>query len=168
MTQQNAQQHDAHGGHISPLSTYFKVGAALFILTIVTVAVSRFDFGPWNLVVAMLIASTKAVLVALFFMHLYYDNKIYGAMFSASLVFLSIFIILTMFDTMGRGDISPEMGKPINPRAVIYGDDGMPLKKNHNGEGAAHEEGAAGESHEGEAGEMQDGGAAGGEGEVSH
>lgn len=148
MSEQKTQQHDANGDHITPLSTYLKVAGALFVLTVITVAVSQVDFGPWNLVVAMIIASTKAVLVALFFMHLLYDNKIYGAMFSASLVFLGLFIILTMFDTMARGDISAEEARPINARAVIYGEDGKPLKKNKHDASAEHGEEADSMSHE--------------------
>ena len=116
-----------------PVRTYLMVAAALFTLTVITVAVAQVDFGPWNLVVAMLVATTKAVLVALFFMHLFYDNKLYGAFFTGALVFLGVFIIITMFDTMKRDTLYPEVGKPIRERAVIYGDDGMPLKKNTHG-----------------------------------
>ena len=57
-------------GHILPISMFIKVFATLVVLTLVTVAVSRVDLGSWNIVVAMLIASVKAGLVALFFMHL--------------------------------------------------------------------------------------------------
>ena len=140
---EHTSQTDAQGGHITPVSTYLKVGAALIVLTILTVVVSRFDFGGWNLVVAMIIAVTKAVLVALFFMHLMHDSKLYGSFFAGALVFLGIFIVLTMFDTMERGDVSTEEARPIRAAAEIYGDDGMPLKQN------AHEEGAeAEEQHE--------------------
>jgi cytochrome c oxidase subunit 4 len=69
---------DIHGelGHVLPLKTYKTVLGALLILTIITVAVSRVDFGTMNLVVAMVVASIKAVLVALFFMHLKYESPI--------------------------------------------------------------------------------------------
>ncbi len=106
--------------HILPIHTYLAVAAALLVLTAITVFVSRFHFGEWNLVVAMAIAATKALLVAFVFMHLYYDNKLYFVVFAASIVFLAIFITLSMFDTMRRDDIYDIVNKPINPKAVIY------------------------------------------------
>jgi cytochrome c oxidase subunit 4 len=137
-----------HGEHITPRRVYLMVGLALYALTVITVAVTRFDFGPWNLVVAMGIASIKAVLVALFFMHLLHDNKLYAAMFSAALLFLGILIILTLFDTLGRGDIAAEERGPIQQRAVIYDEEGKPLKKapGHGGEHEGEGEGDGGEA----------------------
>ncbi len=112
----------SHGHHVLSLETYLAVAGALLVLTAVTVAVSFVHFGAWNLVVAMAIAATKAILVALFFMHLKYDNKIYLAVFGASVLFLALFIIFTMFDTMRRSDIYDVVDKPINPKAIIYQD----------------------------------------------
>lgn len=106
--------------HIIPLKTYLLVGVALLILTATTVAISFIHFGAFNLVIAMLIASVKAVLVALFFMHLLYDNKLFMAIFSISLIFVSVFIILTMFDTMERGSVDTIKSKPIKENAIIY------------------------------------------------
>lgn len=106
--------------HILPLRVYLSVGAALLVLTAVTVAISFFHFGPFNLLVAMLIAALKATLVALFFMHLKYDNKLYMIIFVTAVVFLAVFIILTMFDTMRRADVYDIEAKPIRDKAVIY------------------------------------------------
>ena len=63
-------------GHIVPLKVYRTVLGILLVLTIITVAIAQFDFGNMNLVVAMVVASVKAALVALFFMHLKYENPI--------------------------------------------------------------------------------------------
>jgi cytochrome c oxidase subunit 4 len=68
----------------------------------------------------MLIASFKGSLVALYFMHLKYDNKLYLSIFLISLLFLAVFIVFTMFDTLNRGDIYEERGKPIQENAIIY------------------------------------------------
>jgi len=111
---------EAHKEHILPLSTYLTVGSLLLLLTAITVIVSQFHFGPYNLLVAMLIAATKASLVALYFMHLKYDNKLYATVFVLSVVFLAIFVTLTMFDTLRRGDVDPEKSGPIDKNAVIY------------------------------------------------
>ncbi len=110
----------SHPHHIVPLKIYLAVGAALLILTAVTVAVSFIDLGGLNIVVALAVAAVKASLVILFFMHLKYDNKLYMIIFLVAIVFLAIFITFTMFDTLDRGVINPEMDLHINPRAKIY------------------------------------------------
>ena len=109
-----------HAHHVVPLQVYLAVGVALLFLTVITVLVSFVHLGPFNLVVAIGIATFKAALVALFFMHLFWDNKLYMTVFLASLMFLGIFIIFTMFDTEKRADIYEEVAKPIRPEAVIY------------------------------------------------
>ena len=106
--------------HVLPLSLYLTIGSILLVLTIVTVWVAvNVNLGPFNLVVAMVIAGTKATLVALFFMHLKYDSKIYAAVFVGSLLFLVVFISFIMIDTMRRGEINPETQSPIRD-AIIY------------------------------------------------
>lgn len=59
-----------HAHPVTGPKTYGLVLLALLVLTVITVQASYFDFGPWNTVVALLIASAKGSLVALFFMHL--------------------------------------------------------------------------------------------------
>lgn len=108
--------------HAIPLKVYIAVAATLLILTAVTVKVSLIPLGPLNLVVALTIATLKALLVALFFMHLLYDNKLYLFVFVIALITLGTFIILTLFDTMTRADIYPEVAQPIQPKAVIFSD----------------------------------------------
>lgn len=106
--------------HILPFRTYMLVTAGLLILTAITVGISYMDFGVFNLLVAMAVAVGKAALVALFFMHLKYDNKIYLMVFMVALLTLGVLIFLTLADTMTRGDIDIEETGPINPRAAMY------------------------------------------------
>lgn len=103
-----------HTHHILPLGVYLKIGATLLILTVITVWVAQYNLGEANLLVAMLIAGIKASLVALFFMHLKYDNKLFAAVFVGALLFLAAFIVFTMFDTMARGEIDEEKAMPFN------------------------------------------------------
>lgn len=49
-----------HAHHITPIKVYLTIGAILLILTAVTVEVSFHDFGAFNMVVALTIASLKA------------------------------------------------------------------------------------------------------------
>ena len=107
--------------HRAPyLKIYIAIWLGLLILTAMTIRVSFINLGGWNVVFALLIASIKGSLVALFFMHLYYDKKIYSIVFSMGLVILSIFIALTMFDTLKRGDIYEIKAESLKKEAVIY------------------------------------------------
>ena len=91
--------------HILPLRLYAGVTAALFALTGLTVAVSYVHLGALNVIVAIGIAAIKVSLVALFFMHLKYDKKINLFVFLTAVTFVTLFIALTMIDTMRRADI---------------------------------------------------------------
>jgi cytochrome c oxidase subunit IV len=108
------------GPHILPLKVYLTVGVALLFMTVLTVTVSQIPLGGWNLVAALTIASIKALLVVFFFMHLYYDRKLYFFIFMVSIVVLTIFIVFTMFDTLERGAVYEIKAGPINPKATIY------------------------------------------------
>ncbi len=110
----------AHSEHVIPLKYYIGVAGALFIMTIVTVAVSFVDLGGFNAIVAVGIATFKALLVALIFMHLLFDKKINLFIFSIGLVFIAIFISITMFDTLRRADIYEIRGDSINKEAEMY------------------------------------------------
>ena len=79
-------------GHIIPRKTYITVLLTLFFLTFVTVAVSRVDFGVMNIVVAILIASVKATIVGLFFMHLKYENPVIWLYVIFPIILLGIMI----------------------------------------------------------------------------
>ena len=81
---------------------YRKVWLGLLALTLITVSVSYFNFGIFNIVVAMGIASVKAALVCLFFMHLKYDNRLNQVVFFSSFFFLSLFVGLTASDELFR------------------------------------------------------------------
>lgn len=93
-----------HVPHVTPLPIYLKTFATLMVLTIITVGVSYVDLGTSvNLAIAIVIATTKAVVVAAFFMHLATDNKFYTIALASAFVFLGIFVAFTMFDTEARG-----------------------------------------------------------------
>lgn len=106
--------------HILPLSLYLTIGGTLLFLTAVTVIVSQFQFGAYNLVIAMFIAAIKATLVAMYFMHLKYDSKIYLMVFVMAILFLATFMTLTMFDTMQRDQIYQIKSGEIRKDAIIY------------------------------------------------
>ena len=96
----NSGGHDAHSlAHPMPLKILGGVLAALLFLTWLTVAATWWDLGPWNIWIALLIAAVKGGLVALFFMHLRYDSPFHGVILLAALLFVAIFIAITLTDT---------------------------------------------------------------------
>jgi cytochrome c oxidase subunit 4 len=82
--------------------TYAAVYIGLLLLTVVTVFVSYVNLGLMNVVVALLIASVKASLVALFFMHLKSEDRLVWGFALVPIVFLAIIILGTLVDTMLR------------------------------------------------------------------
>lgn len=88
--------------HVVPLKVYLGVFLALCVLTVVTVAVTGYDFGPFNLIVALGIAITKATLVVLYFMHARYSPKLTGVVIASSIAFFVILVFLTLTDYVSR------------------------------------------------------------------
>ena len=86
--------------HVVSVRVLLTVFALLMVLTVLTVSATRVDLGDWNLVIAMGIATAKAGLVALYFMHLRYDHPFNALVFVAALVFLTLFISLALLDTL--------------------------------------------------------------------
>jgi len=97
----------SHGlAHVMPLGLLAAVWIGLVILTVATVGVTKFDLGGANLWIAMAIATVKASLVALYFMHLRYDRPINAIVFITALLFLTLFVGLALTDTRAY---QPEM-----------------------------------------------------------
>lgn len=96
-----SQQHEVHiVGYKEHASTFL----GLILLTIMTVTVSVFgaDIYTLSVLTALTIASAKAVVVALYFMHLKYDPKIYRAMIGIVLILFVVFGVLTLIDYLIR------------------------------------------------------------------
>lgn len=82
---------------------YFAVWAALLAGTYITYKVAFIDLGPFNPVVALGIASIKATLVALFFMHVYHaGERLTKLVVISALFFLMLLLGLTMADYATR------------------------------------------------------------------
>jgi cytochrome c oxidase subunit 4 len=96
--------------HIASSQFYWGIFAALICLTVATVRVSYYDFGSANIIIAMLIATMKASLVAAFFMHLRHDKLFNTVAFLSAFLFLGIFILLTYDDLGHRGQVDNDYG----------------------------------------------------------
>ena len=88
--------------HVMPKKLYFLVFAALIALTLTTTIVATIDLGPLNIVIALLIAMSKAGLVVLFFMHLKWSTRLTRIVAVAALFWLAILITLTLSDYTTR------------------------------------------------------------------
>ncbi len=88
--------------HILSYTTLALVLGSLLVLTLVTIGVSYVDLGIFNVPVALTIASTKATIVLLFFMHLKYEGKVIIWSFISSVIFLAIMITFTFWDVAFR------------------------------------------------------------------
>ncbi len=90
---------------------------ALLALTAITVAAASFDFGSGNVVIALGIATVKASLVALIFMHLRHDKPVNAVIATSGFLFLGLLLMFCMTDAGSRTEIAPGTAKaPIKPQ----------------------------------------------------
>ena len=106
------------------IKLYYKIAAALLVLTAVTVGVSHINFAvPLAIVVALVIAATKGSLVASYFMHLIGERKgIYAALLLTAFFFLVlIFIpILGHTNTFGKYQTLPNANAPVAAETAAH------------------------------------------------
>ena len=88
--------------HIPKVGTLVAVWFTLIVLTGVTSAVSYLELGIFNIVVALLIAVTKASMVAWIFMGVRYTTNLTKLFVVAGLVWLSILVLITFSDYTSR------------------------------------------------------------------
>jgi cytochrome c oxidase subunit 4 len=88
--------------HVDSIRTYTLVFLALIALTVITTAVAFVDLGFFSVVAALVIAVTKALLVALFFMHVRQSTKLTRLVVLGGLLWLGILLMLTMTDFLTR------------------------------------------------------------------
>src|SRR5271155_3214691 len=117
--------HKAHA-HEDGAGVYVKTLLALLVLTGITVGASYIDFGSGNVVIALFIASIKAILVALFFMHLRYEKAVMGIVAAAGFLFLWIFLVFCFMDVDTRDGLQPINLHPALPPPTAGPNAGAP------------------------------------------
>ena len=103
---QERMSSEEHRQHVIPSGIYVGIWAVLMILTGVTVFASFLELGNFNIVLALVIATIKATLVVLFFMHLYYSSKLTKVTVIAAIFFLFLLLALSMTDYLTRSWIT--------------------------------------------------------------
>ena len=109
--------HEDQIGHVVPVKFLTFICAILLFLTAVTVWVSRYDFTEINIaelgiILALLVATVKATIVGLYFMHLRWDRAFIGFLFVGSILFVVLFIGIALTDSM---EYQPSMIKGDTP-----------------------------------------------------
>lgn len=102
--------------HIVPFRVLAAVFGALLVLTVVTVAATRVDLGSLNLWLAMGIATIKAALVVLYFMHMRYDHPFNAVVFVTALAFVALFVSFALIDSAAyQPELIPGYAPEIAP-----------------------------------------------------
>jgi cytochrome c oxidase subunit 4 len=94
-------QHTPHV-EITPLWVYFAVFGALAAGTILTYYASTVDLGWANTPIALVIASVKASLVILYFMHAIHSSRLTWVVILGSFLWLGVLFVLTFADYLTR------------------------------------------------------------------
>jgi cytochrome c oxidase subunit IV len=102
-------------------STYFAVWLALLLLLALTWGTAIFDLGIANTIIALIIATTKMLLVVLFFMQIRYHSRLTKLFAGAGLVWLLIMITLTLTDYLTRKTVTPYGQETPPPQAQLMG-----------------------------------------------
>lgn len=108
-TSHDAPSHNVKGhhgfSHPTPVWQLIAVFLALIVLTIATVAQASMDLGNVELIASLVIATIKATLVILFFMHMIHDKPLNAILFLGSFIFVALFLGFTLMDADAYRDI---------------------------------------------------------------
>jgi cytochrome c oxidase subunit IV len=96
-------EHTEHSEHISSSGLNWLIWAILIAATVLTAWIATVDLGAFNTVVALIIATCKASIVVLFFMHVKYTSeKMTKAVLIAAVFWLIIMLALSLVDYSTR------------------------------------------------------------------
>ncbi len=95
---QEAQEMRGEGKHAHGAGLYAIIWLALMVLTVVTVVTGRMHLPTFGLMLALVIATVKGSLVALYFMHLADHQGANRVVFITSMLFVVLLLLFTLFD----------------------------------------------------------------------
>src|SRR5919198_199197 len=102
-----------HSQHIVSGKLYWLIWAILIVCTVLTAWIATVDLGKFNTVVALTIATFKASIVVLIFMHVKYTGeKMTKAILLAAVFWLLLLLVLSLTDYSSRynGRLNPPVG----------------------------------------------------------
>ncbi|MFT4592939.1 MAG: cytochrome c oxidase subunit 4 [Phycisphaerales bacterium] len=120
MSNTEQDHHEGGIGHIVPVKFLAFICGILLFLTAVTVWVSRYDFTEINIaemgiITALAVATVKATIVGLYFMHLRWDRPFIAFIFVGSILFVVLFIGIALTDSMAY---QPEIIQGNTPKVT--------------------------------------------------
>ena len=133
-----------HKSHALPIPLLVGTWLALMGLTVLTVWLAQHHLGKIDFLVAMLIATVKASLVALIFMHLLWDKGFHSVLMVSGVLFLALFLGTTLFDRAHYQKSIEDLVRdhpPTRTHELIQGED-------HPEDGHGEEAGEGGETEE--------------------
>lgn len=119
---------DGDFSHPAPLWMLFAVFFALLFLTWLTVWQSTLDLGGIEIYVSLAVATLKAGLVIFIFMHMLWDKLLNAIIFFSSLIFVSLFVGITLMDATSYKDtiIDADTLADSLPKSVVDGTEADP------------------------------------------
>jgi cytochrome c oxidase subunit 4 len=130
----------AAAGHGHGITRYVIIWLTLLAFTVLTVVTGQIDLGAANIYVAMIIATTKATLVVLFFMHLWDEGGVNRLIFVSSIIFALVMLLGIFGDLTTRQRGGLPHGGPTPSK--IHGH--HKVDTGHGHEGGGHESGQEG------------------------
>ena len=114
-TKESSQMH--HEAHSGP-GKYVLIWIALMVLTVVTVVTGRMHLPTFGLLLALVIATVKGTLVALYFMHLAEHQGVNRLIIAVSVLFVALLIGFSLLDTATRFPLSNAQGSRLSDMPV--------------------------------------------------
>lgn len=114
-----AADHEPHNGHVRSLIIVYIWLMGLLVATVAAALVPWFHVGSFNIVIAMVIAITKAALVVWIFMHVKYSGRLVWIFAVSAFVWLGIMFIYTFADYATRSSL-PRAEDQLKPAAVEH------------------------------------------------
>jgi cytochrome c oxidase subunit IV len=113
--------HAGQHGFAHPMAVWklLAVFFALIILTYLTVLQSTLNLGNMELWLSLFIATIKAALVILFFMHMIHEKPFNAIVFLSSFIFVALFLGLTLMDAHNYKDLLELQPQPPDAAAPV-------------------------------------------------
>ncbi|HTV48884.1 MAG TPA: cytochrome C oxidase subunit IV family protein [Phycisphaerae bacterium] len=119
--------------HLVPLRMLFIVWVVLCALAILNAVLANMNLSGAGVLVAMIIASTMAVIAGLYFMHLRYDSLFNVVVMLLTLIFITLFITFSLTDTANyRSDLIPGEAPAMVQAQQAHAEQATPASKSAN------------------------------------
>ncbi|MES2614280.1 MAG: cytochrome C oxidase subunit IV family protein [Bdellovibrionota bacterium] len=90
--------------HLFSVKFYVKIFFILLVMIFMNMGISKLPLpNEWVTFLLLVVATTQAVIVSLFFMELIHEDKFYSFIWAGAILFMVLFFIITLFELNGRG-----------------------------------------------------------------